>query len=294
MGAEMVRAEFADAESLTTVLKGVDVVFAMTTPFEEGVDAETAQGVALVDAAAAAGVDHFVFSSVASANKATGIPHFDSKYRVEERLVSSDLRWSVIAPVYFMSNLLFLDILNGLKEGTYAIALPPGLPLQQIATEDIGAFAAHVLANPDEFAGTRIDIAGDELSSQQSANVLAGILGRPISVVEVPIDSIRSFNEDLALMYEWFVTTGYTPQLTRDFVGLRSDGVCVPYKPRSAQCPAPVFAAALGRVAGPIDPCSSVSCRAPPSLPQSVPDSHWYRPHGTAESDRQLRLRRVA
>ena len=96
MGAEMVRAEFADAESLTTVLKGVDVVFAMTTPFEEGVDAETAQGVALVDAAAAAGVDHFVFSSVASANKATGIPHFDSKYRVEERLVSSDLRWSDI------------------------------------------------------------------------------------------------------------------------------------------------------------------------------------------------------
>ena len=84
------------------------------------------------------------------------------------------------------------------------------------------------------------------------------------------------------------------PQLTRDFVGLRSDGVCVPCKPRSAQCPAPVFAAALGRVAGPIDPCSSVSCRAPPSLPQSVPDSHWYRPHGTAESDRQLRLRRVA
>ena len=90
----------------------------------------------------------------------------------------SDLRWSVIAPVYFMSNLLFSDILNGLKEGTYAIALPPGLPLQQIATEDIGAFAAHVLANPDEFAGTRIDIAGDELSSQQSANVLAGILGQ--------------------------------------------------------------------------------------------------------------------
>ena len=218
MGAEMVRAEFADAESLTTVLKGVDVVFAMTTPFEEGVDAETAQGVALVDAAAAAGVDHFVFSSVASANKATGIPHFDSKYRVEERLVSSDLRWSVIAPVYFMSNLLFPDILNGLKEGTYAIALPPGLPLQQIATEDIGAFAAHVLANPDEFAGTRIDIAGDELSSHQSANVLAGILGRPISVVEVPIDSIRSFNEDLALMYEWFVTTGYAA----DIDGLRS------------------------------------------------------------------------
>ena len=84
LGAEVVHAEFSDTESLSAALEGVDAVFAMTTPFEAGVDAETAQGVALIDAAAAAGVDHFVYSSVASADKATGVPHFDSKYRVEE------------------------------------------------------------------------------------------------------------------------------------------------------------------------------------------------------------------
>ncbi len=80
LGAEMVSAEFTDSGSLSTALAGVDAVFAMTTPFEAGVEAETAQGVALVDAAADAGVDHFVYSSVASADKTTGIPHFDSKY----------------------------------------------------------------------------------------------------------------------------------------------------------------------------------------------------------------------
>ena len=218
MGAEIVRAEFTDPESLDAALEGVDAVFAVTTPFEAGVDAETAQGVALVDAAAAAGVDHFVYSSVASADKATGVPHFESKYRVEEHLAASDLRWSVVAPVYFMGNLFFPDMLNGLKEGAYAIALPADLSLQQIAGEDIGAFVAHVLANADEFARTRIDIAGDELSSQQSADVLADILGKPISVVELPIDGIRSFSEDFALMYEWFVSTGYVA----DVEGLRS------------------------------------------------------------------------
>ena len=218
LGAEIVRAEFTDAGSLSAALEGVDAVFAMTTPFEAGVDAETGQGVALVDAATAAGVDHFVYSSVASADKATGIPHFDSKYRVEEHLVSSDLRWSVVAPVYFMDNLLLPDTLNGLKDSKYATALPADLPLQQIATDDIGGFAAHVLANPEEFAGTRIDIAGDELSSRESADVLAGILGKPISAVEVSIDGIRSFSEDLALMYEWFVSTGYVAEID----GLRS------------------------------------------------------------------------
>ena len=70
-----------------------------------------------------------------------------------KHLAASDLRWSVIAPVYFMDNLFFPNMLNGLSDGTYAIALPTDLPLQQIATEDIGAFAAHVLANPEEFAG---------------------------------------------------------------------------------------------------------------------------------------------
>ena len=218
LGAEMVRAEFTDPDSLGAALVDVDAVFAMTTPFEAGIDAETAQGVALVDAAVAAGVGHFVYSSVASANKATGVPHFDSKYRVEEHLVATDLRGSVIAPVYFMGNLFFPDTLNGLKEGTYTIALPSDLPLQQIATEDIGAFAAHVLANPEEFSGKRIDIAGDELSSEKSAEVLAEIVGKPLSVVEVPIEAIRSFSEDFALMYEWFASTGYSA----DVEGLRS------------------------------------------------------------------------
>ena len=190
----------------------------MTTPFEAGVEVETAQGVALINAAAASDVDHFVYSSVASADKATGVPHFDSKYRVEEHLASSGLRWTVIAPVYFMDNLFFPDTLNGLREGQYAIALPADLPLQQIAVEDIGAFAAHVLADPDRFDGKRVDIAGDELSSRESADVLANALGRPVSVVEVPIDAIRGFSEDLALMYEWFVSDGYSV----DIDGLRS------------------------------------------------------------------------
>ncbi len=115
----------------------------------------------------------------------------------------------------FMDNLFFPDMLDGLKSGTYAIALPADLLLQQIATEDIGAFATHVLANAEQFAGERIDIAGDELSSQTSADLLAGILGKPISVVEVPIEGIRSFSEDLALMYEWFVNTGYVADIDR-------------------------------------------------------------------------------
>src|SRR5262249_42796265 len=58
----------------------------MSTPYEQGAEKEIAQGITITDAAKAAGVAHLIYSSVASANRATGIPHFDSKYEVEKRL----------------------------------------------------------------------------------------------------------------------------------------------------------------------------------------------------------------
>ncbi|WP_257226392.1 NmrA family NAD(P)-binding protein [Rhodococcus sp. 21391] len=54
-------------------------MFAMTTPFEDGPEAEIAQGAALVGAFSDSGVPHVVFSSAADADKSTGIPHFDTK-----------------------------------------------------------------------------------------------------------------------------------------------------------------------------------------------------------------------
>jgi len=218
-GAEVVQADFMDPASMANALSGVDTVFAMTTPFEAGVEAETAQGIALVNAAKDAGVDYVVFSSVAGADLNTGIPHFESKYEVEKHLTNSGMRWAVLGPVYFMENLFFPDSLAGLKDGAFAIALPADLPLQQISVEDIGAFGAHVAANPDEFAGKRIDIAGDELTSNESAEILADVLGHDVIHVQIPIDQIRSWSEDLAIMYEWFIEHGYSV----DVNGLRAE-----------------------------------------------------------------------
>ena len=219
LGIEIVEGDFADPSSLADAFTGVEAVYAMTTPFEAGIDAETAQGIALVDAAQKAGVPHFVFSSVASADQATGIPHFDSKYRVEEYLRGTDLAWTITAPVYFMDNLFFAQNLDALKNGAYAVPLPADMPLQQIALGDLGAFAAHVIEDPERFTGKRIDIASDDLTSAESAAALSTALGREVDTVEVPLEAIRSFSEDMALMYEWFISTGYTA----DVEALRSE-----------------------------------------------------------------------
>jgi uncharacterized protein YbjT (DUF2867 family) len=60
--------------------------------------------VAVIEAAKRQGVGHFVYSSVGSADKETGIPHFESKVEVEEHLRSSGLRYTIVRPVFFMEN----------------------------------------------------------------------------------------------------------------------------------------------------------------------------------------------
>src|SRR5260370_9173944 len=105
-GATVVAASLEDTAALTKALEGATSLFAMTTPFGGGTDAETRQGVAAADAAKAAGV-HLVFTSVNSANRQTGVPHFDSKYEVEKHIAKVGVRATILAPAFFMENISF-------------------------------------------------------------------------------------------------------------------------------------------------------------------------------------------
>ena len=208
-GARLVEANFRSRDSLTRAMEGMDAVFAMTTFFEEGVDAEMDQGKALIEAAGAAGAPYVVYTSVAGADQKTGIPHFDSKYEVEKHLQTSGLAYAVVAPVYFMENMYFPQALEGLQNGVYAAALPGDRQLQQIAVDDIGSFTAMVIEQRDRFVGQRIDIGSDELDGDEQAAVLSEVLGREIRYQQVPLDALRQQSEEMALMYEWFDRVGY-------------------------------------------------------------------------------------
>jgi uncharacterized protein YbjT (DUF2867 family) len=116
-GVTLVRASLEDTAALTKALEGATSLFAMTAPFEGGTQAETRQGISAADSAKAAGV-HLVFNSVGSANRQTGVPHFDSKYKVEEHIARIGVRATVLAPVYFMENLYFGK--EQLAKGIYA------------------------------------------------------------------------------------------------------------------------------------------------------------------------------
>jgi uncharacterized protein YbjT (DUF2867 family) len=207
-GVTLVRASLEDTAALTKALEGATSLFAMTTPLEGGTQAETRQGISAADAAKAAGV-HLVFTSVGSANRQTGVPHFDSKYEVEKHIDKIGVRATVMAPVYFMENLHYGK--EQLAKGVYAAPLPPARGLAQVAVADIGAVGVRLLEDPSRFAGKRFDLAGDELTGNDIVAILSRVTGRPFTYFQVSLDVIRQrMGEDGAKMYEWFDRVGFT------------------------------------------------------------------------------------
>lgn len=210
LGAELATGSLEDHAAIERAAQGVDAVFAMSTPFEAGTEIETRQGMTVADAAKAVGVKHLVYSSVGSADRNTGIPHFDSKYKVEQYIQAFDIPHTIVGPVFFMENLTSPWWLPGLQEGKLAMALPATRKLQQIALDDIAGFVALVLERREQFLSKRVDIASDELTGNQVVELLSRISGRKIEYLELPLAPVRASNEDFAKMFEWFDRVGYS------------------------------------------------------------------------------------
>jgi uncharacterized protein YbjT (DUF2867 family) len=119
--------------------------------------------------------------------------------------------------------------------GTLAQPLGPERTFQQIAVDDIGAFAAMVFERRDEWVGRAVDLASDERSMADVAQTFARVIGRPVRYVQVPWDQFRqAAGEEYERMYRWFEDVGYdvdlaalrrvAPQLTTFEQYLRSHG----------------------------------------------------------------------
>jgi uncharacterized protein YbjT (DUF2867 family) len=207
-GAQVVKADFDDPVSLERALDGAWGIFAVQNTWEAGVEREEQQGKRVADLARKQGIQHYVYTSVGSAHRKTGIPHFENKWRVEETVRALKFPSHVILrPVFFMEN--FLGPSFGLPEGKLMMGLAPTTRLQLIAVNDIGRFGLLAFTRHAELAGQEIDIAGDALTIPEVAKIVAEVLERPIEFVRQPMEQVRAFSAETATMLEWFDRVGY-------------------------------------------------------------------------------------
>ena len=211
LGAEVVAGDLNDAASLERAVAGAWGVFAVQNTWEAGVEKEEEQGKRLAKVARDKGVQHYVYTSVGSAHKKTGIPHFDNKFRVEQMV--KELKFPshvIIRPVFFMENLPSPWFLNGDKLVT---SLKPTTKLQMIASDDIGKFAADAFVRADKWKGVELDIAGDAATMPEAATAVSAAVGRPLTYQPIPIEAVRQNSDDFARMLEWFDAVGYSADI---------------------------------------------------------------------------------
>lgn len=210
LGATVARGDLDDPSSLSRALDGAWGVFAVQNTWEAGVEREETQGKRMAELAKEAGVTHYVYTSVGSAHRKTGIPHFDNKWRVEETV--RGLRFPsyvILRPVFFMENFLTPWFKPGIDQGKLMMGTEPKTALQMIAVRDIGKFGLLAFERHAELNGHAIDLAGDVHTMPETAQILSKATDQTVTFQQVPIAEVRKFSEDYALMLQWFDRVGY-------------------------------------------------------------------------------------
>ncbi|MEO5886023.1 MAG: NmrA/HSCARG family protein [Anaerolineales bacterium] len=171
-GIEVVQGNLDDINNLRQAMSGVYGVFSVQNFIGVGTDKETEQGIRAADAAHAAGVKHFVYTSVGGADRASGVSHFESKWKIEQHIHKLGLPFTILRPTLVMDNFhasfkfMMLSLMRSITNE---------IPVQMISLDDIGKWTKIVFQNPETYLGKSIEIATDALNYHQMQDVFKKI-----------------------------------------------------------------------------------------------------------------------
>lgn len=209
LGAELVAGDMDNRAELDAAFKGAYGVFSVQNYWLPNVqyEGEIKQGKNVADAAKAAGVQHLVYSSVGSAHRGMGQKHFDSKWIIEQYIQTLDVPYTILRPVAFMDNNNWRRayILSGTYTG---MGLRPEKGVQTIAVEDIAVFVALAFSDKKSYLGKTLELAGDELTENQTAEVFSKVIGRPVMLTE-PSGQSWAPEEEAKAAFNFFNGEGY-------------------------------------------------------------------------------------
>jgi uncharacterized protein YbjT (DUF2867 family) len=208
LGANLVVGDLNDRDSVESAVDGAYGVFSVQS-WADGVDAEERQGKLLADVAADARVEQFVYSSVGGADQSSGVPHFESKSHIEKHIHDVGLPGTIFRPAYFMENLLRQR--DAICDGHLDPPINPDIPLQFVAVDDIASFVALAFRSPGVWLGQTTELAGDELSFLEVAEVFARRLSRDVEVGPM----VRPEEPERKIMARWFEDYGYDSDISR-------------------------------------------------------------------------------
>lgn len=216
LGAEVVAADLEDRDTLDRALKGAGAVFSVQSFLEAGVEAEVRQGLNLIEAAVAAELEHIVYSSACATDRNTGVPHLESKWKIEQNLRETTACWTVFRPAAFMENWIWDR--EAIEQGVLSLPVRPDLIYRQVSVIDIAAMVVQALEHPAFWGERIVPLAGDDLTPKDIAKTFAKVLKREVRYEQMPWSTcLQMFGEELTVMYRYFDDFGLEgdPQMLR-------------------------------------------------------------------------------
>jgi uncharacterized protein YbjT (DUF2867 family) len=209
-GAEVVRGDLGDRDSLVAAMLDCHGVFGLTN-FWEHFEREREHGENLIEGVAASGVRHFVMSTLPDYYRLSGgelsVPHCDLKARLEEKARGMGLPATFVHVAFYYENFFSFFPPQAQDGGGYGFGFPQGdTPLAAISVEDVGGVAAAVFEQRDRFLGKTVGVVGDDLPPAAYAASMTRLTGRQVTYSHVPREVFASFGfagaEELANMFD--------------------------------------------------------------------------------------------
>ncbi|MEC5344928.1 NmrA/HSCARG family protein [Brenneria populi] len=196
-GAELVHGSLDNVDVISSAMTDVHGVFSVM-PANLSAEDEVCYGTCIADLAAKSRIDHFIYSSGASAgDKLTGVPRFDAKPRIEAHIRGLPLAATIVRPMIFMEMLVRPGF--GLDEGRLFSLIHRDRSIQLTAVQDIGKIVAAMFADKARFARMTLKIASDRVTGHELESAFSQAAGRPITYSRFP-DELLAANADLAHM----------------------------------------------------------------------------------------------
>ena len=227
---EVVEADLNRPDTLQPAFAGAHGVFLVTSFWLEGTD-EFTQGTAAVRAAKAAGVKHFIWSTLPDVKAISGgkfdVPHFTGKAKVDRVVTEAGFanHTFVMAP-FFYQNLAGALAPQQQADGSMGWALPLDPSVRCIHMGDIrelGTIVAGAFAHPDQAGhGEYLPLVGDFMSFNEIVDVL-NRQGHNFSFTQVPADVFATLfpgAAEIAAMFRYFEAHTYLGSESRDRIAL--------------------------------------------------------------------------
>ncbi|MFC7485657.1 NmrA family NAD(P)-binding protein [Knoellia sp. CPCC 206453] len=184
---DVVVGDLGDPGVLARAVAGVDEVYYVGPALHPG---EREVGFTAVDAAAAAGVRHFVFSSVLHAITTDLVQH-EVKRDIEEHLLSSGLDFTILQPANYM---LRHRLLPAFRDGVFRLSWSLDRRQSMVDVADVTAVAAAVLLGGEGHHGATYELASPgRYTAHDIAATISEVIARQVVAKEIgPEDFLKA------------------------------------------------------------------------------------------------------